>query len=96
VDDLGAYFIDRKAWFYSVLLAANGFDVLDSYLKGGVSNLLETPPVTYLIWVTIAVAGFIGLRARAARTHDVLGLVVLCLQILSGFSAVPSLSRLTS
>ena len=96
VDDLGRYFLERRVWFYSLMLLANGLDVLDSYLKGGVANLLETPPITYLIWVTIAVASVLGLRARSIRTHEVLGVVVLVLQILSGFSAVPTLRNVTN
>lgn len=91
VDDLGRYFIKRKAWFYSLLLVADGFDVLDSYLKGGAANLLDTPPITYVIWVTIAVASVVGFRSDSTRTHDVLGVVVFSLQILSGFGAMPTL-----
>lgn len=96
VEDLNEYFLDRRVWFYSLLLAANGLDVLDSYLKGGMPNLMDTPPITYVIWITIAVAGVSGLRANSIRVHGALGLAVLALQILSGFGALPTLGNLTS
>lgn len=91
VDDLGRYFVERRVWFYSLMFVANGMDVLDSYLKGGVANLADTPFITYVIWVTIPVACVIGLRAKSFRTHDALGVIVLFLQVLTGFAALPRL-----
>jgi hypothetical protein len=95
VEHLAQYFLDRRVGFYSLLLAANGVDVVDGYLKGGTSNLIETPAITYLIWIAITVASLTGLRARSIRVHGALGLVVLSLEIISGSGASPSLRSLT-
>ncbi len=35
VESLDRYFLERRAWFYSGLLAVIVLDVVDSYLKGG-------------------------------------------------------------
>ena len=34
VTDLDDYLIARRGWFFSLLLAGTGLDVLDSYLRG--------------------------------------------------------------
>ena len=92
VDDLGQYFVERRLWFYPLLFGANALDVIDTWFKGGVPEVLDAAPMTWLIWGTIAVAGVVGVRSRSTRTHDVLGALVLALQILSGFSALPTLA----
>lgn len=94
VAELDQYFLQRGAWFYSLLLLANSLDILDSYLKGGMGNLIATPPVTYAMWGSLAVAGVAGLRAKSIRVHKVLGLTVLALQVLSAFEALPKLGQL--
>ncbi len=94
VAELNQYFLERRAWFYSLLLLANSLDILDSYLKGGMGNLIATPPVTYAMWGSLAVAGVVGLRAKSIRVHKVLGLMVLALQVLSAFEALPKLGQL--
>lgn len=93
VSDLNEYFLQRKVWFFSLLLFTNALDVLDTYLKGGAENLLATPPITYAIWITVSVAGLVGLRLRSARTQGVMALAVLVLQFLSAFEALPRLRR---
>jgi hypothetical protein len=35
VDNLDAYFLSKRRWFYSVYLLGLVIDVMDSYLKGG-------------------------------------------------------------
>lgn len=91
VHDLGHYFVERRTWFYSLLFAANGLDIVDTWLKGGVANLQNTPAITYAIWGAIAVASVIGVRTKALRTHNLLGVVVFVLQVMTGFAALPRL-----
>jgi hypothetical protein len=91
VDDLSEYFLERRIWFYSLNFVANTLDIADTYLKGGIERLLDTPTTTLFVWALIFVACAIGFRAKSIRPHAVLGVIVLGAQILSAFVVLPSL-----
>ena len=91
VDDLEGYFLERRYWFYSLLLFANCIDIFDSYLKGGVERLVKEPPATFLLWAVIVAACLIGFRATRIQPHTVMGVLVLALQIVNGFVVLPRL-----
>jgi hypothetical protein len=91
VDDLERYFLERRYWFYSLLLVANGLDIFDSYLKGGADRLANEPPATLLLWAVIVAACLIGFRATRIQPHTVMGVLVLVLQIITGFVVLPQL-----
>ena len=91
VDDLGAYFLSKRRWFFCLLVVANAMDVADSYAKGGWDYVLDTG-----VWgvglaaVSVPVA-IIGLRSTSARVHAGLAVVMLAFQIASGFGNFPLL-----
>lgn len=64
VDDLADYFLERRVWFYSLMLFANGLDVLDSFLKGiGISGLFG-------FWRS-ADAGLVAWAGVGDRSHGI-------------------------
>lgn len=89
VDDLAEYFLQRRLWFYPILLVANGLDVLDSYLKGGLG---DTDPITWFLWSAILAACVVGFRAKTIRPHTATGVAILVLEVGSAFAALPFLS----
>jgi len=91
VHDLEQYFLERRYWFYSLLLVANGLDITDSYLKGGADRLANEPPATLLLWTVVFVACLIGFRAPKIQVHAVMGVLLLVLQIVNGFVVLPEL-----
>ena len=91
VDDLSDYFLKRRFWFYSLLLMANGFDIFDTYLKGGVDRLATRSPATLLLYAVIFAACLIGFRATRIRPHAVMGVVVLVVQIASALVDLPQI-----
>ena len=42
VTSLKEYFLERRAWFYSLLAFATILDTVDSYLMGGFQYILDT------------------------------------------------------
>lgn len=92
VDDLGEYFLDRRAWFYALLLGATGLDIVDTLLKGGLPYLTdELTPWTWSLWALTVVVAVAGLRSRAPRLHVMGAVSLLSLQLIQGFSDISSL-----
>jgi len=87
VESLGDYLLERRAWFYSLQFAANALDVADSYLKGGIAYIAALPVSSFVLWIAIAVACLVGLRARTLRVHTIAAVVVLFLQLFTAFAS---------
>lgn len=85
LDDLGTYLIDRRHWFYPLLLFAVGLDIADGYLKGGVAYLLAQDRITFVFWAVTAAACIVGMRTTRIRHHSIAAVTVLILQIVTGF-----------
>jgi hypothetical protein len=92
VGDLGDYLLERKRWFYSILVFGNALDVVDSYLKGGFTYIAALPISSSLIWGASVIACIVGFRARTLRPHTIVAVLVLGLQIISAF-ALPILGQ---
>ncbi len=92
VEDLSAYFLKRRGWFYSLLLWATAMDIADSWLKGGRHYLVEEMGLlTWVLWVVQAVAVVVGLRSRRLRTHEIAAIACLTLEFVQGFVTLPVL-----
>ena len=78
VADLNEYFLQRRRWFYVILLMAVTLDVADSYLKGGMDRIVA-PSLAF--WVACLFASVVGLRATTIRPHTIAGLIVLTINI---------------
>jgi hypothetical protein len=91
VNDVGEFFLARRAWFYSFFLLVIALDGADSYLKGGWSYILELGPLTWALWVGMVIVCGVGLRTRKLRVHTVGAALLLALQVIQGFVALPRL-----
>ncbi|MDX1571093.1 MAG: hypothetical protein R3200_11450 [Xanthomonadales bacterium] len=68
VEDLDEFFLQRRAWFYWVLLWGTGVDVVDGLLKGGSGYLVDTLGFSiWLLWGATLVACVVGLWSRRIR-----------------------------
>lgn len=92
VTDLGHFFVQRRAWFYSAFLATTLVDAVDSFLKGGMEYILVTTGAwTWTYWLATIVVCAIGIRARSMRFHTIAGVVIVVWNIAIGFFTLPTL-----
>ncbi len=91
VDDLNAYFIAKRHWFYSVFLLMLVIDLGDSYMKGGWPYLRSLGVLALGLNVCGIPVAVIGWRSTRTRTHAIMGAIYLVWQILAGFDAFPVL-----
>ncbi|HSM35868.1 MAG TPA: hypothetical protein VK837_05655 [Longimicrobiales bacterium] len=92
VQDLDVYFLNRRRWFYSLLLGATGLDIVDGWLKGGSQYLIEDLGLgTWALWAVHLLAVAVGMRSRRVRTHAILAFMALVLEIVQGFVTLPVL-----
>ncbi|MEJ2535173.1 MAG: hypothetical protein P8008_06830, partial [Gammaproteobacteria bacterium] len=70
VKDLDEFFLERRVWFYWILLWGTLIDVVDGLLKGGSTYIIETLGWSiWPLWIAIFSAIVIGLRSRRAIHH---------------------------
>jgi len=92
VDSLKEYFMERRAWFYSLLLLATILDIFDAYLKGGMGYIIDEQGVlVWAYWLTSMPAAIVGIRSASLRVHDFMGVFFLCAQLLLAFEVTPVL-----
>ena len=93
VDNLNAYFLSKRRWFYSVYLLGVVIDVMDSYTKGGWTYILGQGVLGWGYPVVNIPVAVIGFRSRCIRTHTVMGIVSFVWQVVFGFEFSPLLHR---
>ena len=77
------YFLERRVWFYGLYFFANGLDMIDSYLKGGMSYLLDEVGVFgWGLTVAAIPVCIIGMRTRNMTFHNYAGVVIMLWQFL--------------
>lgn len=91
VTSLKDYFLERRVWFYSLLLFATILDQFDSYLKGGFEYLLDTGPANLAFAAVTLPVVIIGIRTANLRFHNIVGTVFLVWQVLIGFGIFENL-----
>jgi len=78
VERLDDFFMQRRGWFYSILIVVTLLDVIDSLLKGGWSYVGDVlGPWTWTFWIVMVAVSAIGLRSRNRRYHLVASLILL-------------------
>lgn len=92
VTDLDDFFLRRRAWFYSLWIAGDLLDVLDSWLKGGMDYIaVEVGPWVVTYWLAAIVVSAIGIRTRNIRYHTIAGVALLLLDFATSVVALPRL-----
>jgi hypothetical protein len=92
VEDLDVYFLKRRAWFFALLLVATCLDVVDGWLKGGSQYLIEDLGLlTWVLWAVQLVAVVVGVRSIRLRTHAILAVAALVIEVVQGFLTLPVL-----
>ncbi len=85
VTSLKEYFLERRAWFYSLLAFVTMLDLFDSYLKGGFEYILETGYFAMAFPVATIPVVIIGIRTANIRIHNIMATIFLGWQVLIGF-----------
>ena len=93
VDDMNAYFLLKRRWFYSVFLLGAVIDVMDSYMKGGWTYLMGQGVLGWAYPVANILVVAIGLRSSRIRTHTIMGVVSIVWLVVFGFEFAPLLHR---
>lgn len=91
VDDLNAYFMAKRRWFYSANALALVFDLMDSYMKGGMTYMKAQGFLSWGLDVAGILVTIVGFRAVSVRTHTVLAIGFFVWQVAVGFDAFPFL-----
>lgn len=92
VQSLKDYFLERRAWFYSLLLMATILDVFDAYLKGGAEYVMhEQGILIWAYWFTSIPVAIVGIRSARLGVHNVMGTLFLIWQFAIAFEITPTL-----
>ena len=93
VHSLKEYFLQRRVWFFGLWGFANILDLVDSYLKGGLTYILEEVGVLssgiQLLAIPIAI---IAIRTRNQKFHSSISVMAMIWMYLSAFSVLPNLA----
>ena len=85
VTSLKDYFLERRRWFYGLLMFATILDQFDGYLKGGFEYILQTGVVN-LVFVALTIpVVIIGIRTTNMRTHNIMATIFVAYQVVIGF-----------
>jgi len=92
VESLKVYFLERRSWFYSLLLVGTMLDASDAFLTGGIKYILEhVDALVWAVWIATIPAVIVGIKSAKIRVHNVMGVVFLIWQVLLGIQALPIL-----
>ena len=92
VTSLKDYFLERRAWFYSLLMLATTLDFFDSYLKGGFEYVFDTGVVNFAFMAATPPVVIVGIVTTKIRIHNIMGTVFFVWQVLFGFDAIKLLA----
>ena len=85
VTSLKEYFLERRAWFYSLLALVTILDQFDSYLKGGFEYILDTGYINMAFTAATIPVVIIGIRTTKMRIHNIMATIFFGWQVLIGF-----------
>jgi hypothetical protein len=91
IEDVDAYFLVKRYWFFAVFALANVADLIDSYLKGGWIYISATGVFAILLLVATLPVCIIGFRSQSMRVHAPMAIMLLILQVLVNFNAFAAL-----
>ena len=85
VTSLKEYFLERRAWFYSLLAFVTILDQFDSYLKGGFEYILDIGYINMAFYAATIPVVIIGIRTTKMRIHNIMATIFFGWQVLIGF-----------
>ena len=89
VTSLKDYFLERRAWFYSILLFVTILDQLDSYLKGGFEYILQEGVIDLSFFALTFPVAIVGIRTVNMRFHNITATIFFAWQVRGyGFLAI--------
>lgn len=93
VSSLKDHFIRRRIWFFSLWAVANILDLIDSYLKGGLTYIIEgTGVLAYGMQVLAIPIAVIAVRTSSRKFHDALAVTVMVWVYATAFDMSPTLT----
>ena len=90
-NDLNAYFLSKRRWFYPLYLTATFSDIVDAWLKGGWPYIQSNGVVVFAYWLAAIPVCLIGVRSENVRTHNVMAILICTLQLVAVFEVFPKL-----
>jgi hypothetical protein len=93
VTSLKEYFLERRVWFYSLLLFVTILDLFDSYLKGGFEYILDTGFINIAFAAATIPVVIIGIRTTKMRIHNIMATIFFGWQVLTGFGSLENLAN---
>lgn len=91
IEDVGAYFLDTRVWFFGLLLVANLADILDGTFTSGLNYLLGLGASLLIVTAAAAIVVIVGIISRDLRVQLVMGILFLGVQIWQMFNDHPFL-----
>ena len=89
VASLKDYFLERRTWFYSILLFVTILDQFDSYLKGGFEYILQEGVIDLSFFALTFPVAIVGIRTVNMRFHNIAATIFFAWQVRGyGFLAV--------
>jgi hypothetical protein len=92
VTSLKEYFLERRVWFYSLLMFATLLDLFDSYLKGGFEYILGTGLSNQAFALATIPVVIIGITTNRMRIHNIMATIFFGWQVLIGFAFLETLA----
>lgn len=92
VTSLKEYFLERRVWFYSLLLFVTILDLFDSYLKGGIEYILDTGFINIAFAAATIPVVIIGISTTKMRIHNIMAMIFFGWQVLTGFGSLETLA----
>lgn len=92
VTSLKAYFLERRTWFYGLLLFVTLLDFVDSYLKGGIEYIEEIGAFSLALSAVTVVVAIVGIKSTNMRVHNVMASACMIWQVLVGFDFLETLA----
>lgn len=91
VKSLNEFFIQRRAWFYPLLLVATVVDLIDGYLKGGWEYYADAGAWVWALYLATLPAVLIGVRSTNPRHHAFMGCAFFLIEAGIAFDFFPRL-----
>jgi hypothetical protein len=88
---MNEYFLAKRRWFYSVFALSLIIDLIDSYMKGGLTYIYGTGILSWGFNLVGLLAAIIGFRSTRIHVHSTMAILFLVWEVIIGFDVSPLL-----